>query len=69
MFHTEPDDPVKPCPFCGCRRMILFGSGAVWRVRCTHCESEGPEGEIPLDAIESWNARAVTQPQHKHTNN
>lgn len=46
---------LKPCPFCGCERILKLGDGAV---QCSGCDVEAATPDI-------WNRRAE-QPQGGH---
>lgn len=51
---------AKPCPFCGCRDIILGGaSSANWRMVCHDCGAEIPakEPDTPEEALRKWNDR------------
>lgn len=51
---------LKPCPFCGSKRIHLVDAselGNNW-VRCDNCETEGPCHLTEQNAIEAWNRRA-----------
>ena len=49
---------LKPCPFCGGRKLSVHGWSNQYWVECYSCETEGPSGETQDEAIESWNRRA-----------
>ena len=52
---------LKPCPFCGGRKFSKFGWSDQYWITCTGCETEGPSGETPDEAIEAWNRRAADE--------
>ena len=50
---------LKPCPFCGgVEKLSVCGWADQYWVSCDNCETEGPSGETPPEAIEAWNRRA-----------
>ena len=49
---------LKPCPFCGSKKIVVKNGKYAWWVKCDDC---GTEGAIKLKkavAIEAWNRRA-----------
>jgi Lar family restriction alleviation protein len=55
-------DELKPCPFCGSINVELVFSepvhGAVGKtVKCDDCWAVGPDSDIKIVAIQSWNRR------------
>lgn len=54
------DDELKPCPFCGCTR-ILVDEDTIARhayACCSKCHSTGPDMADRRVAIRAWNMRA-----------
>ena len=50
---------LKPCPFCGGRKLAVNGWCEQYWVTCSECETEGPSGETQTEAKEAWNRRAT----------
>ncbi|WP_124295810.1 Lar family restriction alleviation protein [Acetobacter pasteurianus] len=48
---------LKPCPFCGKRRIYL-AEGINSYAWCRNCEACGPERATKEAATEAWNTRA-----------
>lgn len=50
---------LKPCPFCGSKKIVVKNGKYAWWVKCDDC---GTEGAIKLKkavAIEAWNRRQI----------
>jgi len=64
-----PDHPIKPCPFCGCTKLILSTYPKTYygvddhkhkkgdSISCTGCNVSGPIGKNIKEAIQNWDAR------------
>lgn len=50
MYEIE----LKPCPLCGCDRIMFADMGDVFCVVCTNCDAEA-DGETKEEAIAIWN--------------
>lgn len=51
-------DEMKPCPFCGSKKISLDVSGNWAQVECDSCGSAGAVFDNKEEAIEAWNTRA-----------
>lgn len=45
---------LKPCPLCGCDRIMFADMGDVFCTVCTNCDAEA-DGETKEEAIAIWN--------------
>ena len=55
---VEKEKGLKPCPFCGERKLAPRLSYGKYKVRCTKCATVyGPAGNTPDEARELWNRR------------
>jgi Lar family restriction alleviation protein len=52
-----PHPNLKPCPFCGCNHLLVYGNAFVKQVYCSSCETKGPKRPNELDALRAWNNR------------
>ena len=52
------ESELKPCPFCGGKKLAVFGCYEEYYVSCSGCFTEGPSGETYEEATEAWNRRA-----------
>ena len=60
----RPDEGVKelkPCPFCGGSAQMMQDIRPFF-AECMErgCDTYGPSGNTPADAIAAWNRRATT---------
>lgn len=51
-------EKLKPCPFCGSKRIEISSNGIVCVVYCTNCKASTNLAERKEDAIYLWNKRA-----------
>jgi len=46
---------IKPCPFCGYKRIYLVEVFSEIWARCDKCKALGPTGATDEEAIRLWN--------------
>lgn len=60
-------DLLKPCPFCGGKAELAYGSHDynVWTVLCCNenCNASAGWADTPEEAAEAWNRRIEPKPQ------
>lgn len=52
---------LKPCPFCGCRKIMVDYSASHQSIRCTKCHVSTPLYQDENIAVAAWNRRAEPQ--------
>lgn len=69
---------ARPCPFCGCEDINIWGERIIGRVRkwayCVECQAQGPSTisrppedveETEARALEQWNERVPEPPEQE----
>lgn len=51
-------EKLKPCPFCGSKRIDISSNGKVCVCFCTNCKASTNLAARKEDAIYLWNKRA-----------
>lgn len=51
-------EELKPCPFCGSKRIGISSNGKVYVAVCTNCKASTNLAARKEDAIYLWNKRA-----------
>ena len=55
---VEMNNKLKPCPFCGSKRIDIASNGKVYVCYCTNCKASTNTAARKDDAIYLWNKRA-----------
>lgn len=60
------DERLKPCPFCGSKRIQLFPSNGeifddMWESFCWDCSARGPLGKTEKGIVRQWNRRKESE--------
>ena len=50
------DEELKPCPYCGCTRILEEVSIDYYKLICSNCLLHAPLKEERSDAIAAWNS-------------
>lgn len=58
-IYEEPEEELKPCPFCKSKRTSVVG-GVKYFVKCNDCISCGPDADQKEFAIKLWNTRTAS---------
>ena len=59
---------LKPCPFCGSKRVNVAEIAGNFFAVCGNCGAEGKQMATISDAIVMWNNRAGDKPERKAVN-
>lgn len=51
-------EELKPCPFCGSKRIKAHDVGEGWWCICQDCKAQGPFKMLENTAVDAWNRRA-----------
>lgn len=63
MTDKQPDDVLKPCPFCGGDDVQVTFPPEPFGVECFNCYTSGPQSDSKPEAITAWNTRSAP-PDH-----
>ena len=61
---VKMNNKLKPCPFCGSKRIDIASNGKVYVCYCTNCKASTNTAAREEDAIYLWNKRA--EPERKN---
>lgn len=50
-------EELKPCPFCGSKKVGCYESWSLWACQCNECGATMLKRGDKEDAIEAWNQR------------
>lgn len=61
-------EELKPCPFCGGKRVNVAEIAGSFFAVCGTCGAQGKQKVTIMDAVETWNRRAGDKPEGKAVN-